>query len=544
MAAYCHFYSNSPLPLPTMSEASNLRPLWLNQLLQGTHALAPEATCTETHISWVVLAGGQAVKFKKPLDMGFLNFSTLELRRHACLEELRINARTAPQLYQSVVAVLGPQTSPRLVPLAQLNAQEQTEVLEYGVQMQRFGADQLLAQQLAAGTLHTSHLNALAEQVAQLHRQAAVAPAGSHWGSPMLVRQQSQANLDALARLPLNEADRATLAALSDWTQQEGERLMPLFSQRQTQGHVREGHGDLHLGNLVLLHETPQLFDAIEFSEALRWIDTMADGAFLVMDLHAQGRPDLAWHFLNAWLEQSGDYAGLPLLPWYLVYRALVRAMVAGFRLGQVQSEAAQAEVWQEVRRYMALADQLRQPRARWLWLAHGVSWSGKSRHSAQLVAQRGMVRLRADAERKRLFGLAPTASSAGATPQGIYTPDATQRTYEQLALLAAQVLQAGFPVLVDATFLAQRHRAQLVAVAAQQQVPCRILAFDAPAEVLRERVQRRLAKGGNASEATVEVLQAQLAAREPLDAQEQALAVWADTTQTLDWNALLPGTD
>ncbi|WP_460536987.1 bifunctional aminoglycoside phosphotransferase/ATP-binding protein [Giesbergeria giesbergeri] len=527
-----------------MSEASNLRPLWLNQLLQGTHALAPEATCTETHISWVVLAGGQAVKFKKPLDMGFLNFSTLELRRHACLEELRINARTAPQLYQSVVAVLGPQTSPRLVPLAQLNAQEQTEVLEYGVQMQRFGADQLLAQQLAAGTLHTSHLNALAEQVAQLHRQAAVAPAGSHWGSPMLVRQQSQANLDALARLPLNEADRATLAALSDWTQQEGERLMPLFSQRQTQGHVREGHGDLHLGNLVLLHETPQLFDAIEFSEALRWIDTMADGAFLVMDLHAQGRPDLAWHFLNAWLEQSGDYAGLPLLPWYLVYRALVRAMVAGFRLGQVQSEAAQAEVWQEVRRYMALADQLRQPRARWLWLAHGVSWSGKSRHSAQLVAQRGMVRLRADAERKRLFGLAPTASSAGATPQGIYTPDATQRTYEQLALLAAQVLQAGFPVLVDATFLAQRHRAQLVAVAAQQQVPCRILAFDAPAEVLRERVQRRLAKGGNASEATVEVLQAQLAAREPLDAQEQALAVWADTTQTLDWNALLPGTD
>jgi len=520
---------------------TNQRPLWLQQLLQGPHALAPEATCTETHISWVVLAGGQAVKFKKPLDMGFLNFSTLELRRHACLEELRINARTAPQLYQSVVAVLGPQESPRLVPLAQLTAAEQADVIEYGVQMQRFGADQLLAQQLAAGKLETSHLNALAEQVAQLHVQAAVAPAGSDWGNPMVVRQQSQANLDALARLPLNEADRATLAALSAWTQQEGERLMPLLAQRQQEGHVREGHGDLHLGNLVLLDGTPQLFDAIEFSEALRWIDTMADGAFLVMDLHAQGRPDLAWHFLNAWLEQSGDYAGLQLLPWYLVYRALVRAMVAGFRLGQVQGEAAQAEVWQEVRRYMALAEQLRQPRGRWLWLANGVSGSGKSRHSAQLVAQRGMVRLRADAERKRLFGLTPTASSADVVPGGIYTPETTQRTYEQLALLAAQVLQAGFPVLVDATFLAQRQRAQLVAVAVQQQVPCRILAFDAPADVLRERVQRRLAKGGNASEATVEVLEAQLAAREPLDATEQALAVLADTTQTLDWNALLP---
>lgn len=524
-----------------MSDTSNQRPLWLQQLLHGPHALAPDASCTETHISWVVLAGEQAVKFKKPLDMGFLNFSTLALRHHACLEELRINARTAPQLYQCVVAVLGSQEAPRLVPVAQLTAAQQAEVIEYGVQMQRFGADQLLAQQLAAGQLETSHLSALAEQVAQLHAQAAVAPAGSDWGSPAAVRQQSQANLDALARLPLSDADRATLAALSDWTQQEGERLMPLFAQRQQDGHVREGHGDLHLGNLVLLDGTPQLFDAIEFSESLRWIDTVADGAFLVMDLHAQGRPDLAWHFLNAWLEQSGDYASLALLPWYLVYRALVRAMVAGFRLGQVQGEAAQAQVWQEVRRYMALAEQLRQPRPRWLWLAHGVSGSGKSRHSARLVAERGMVRLRADAERKRLFGLAPTASSVGAVPGGIYTPEASQRTYQRLAQLAAQVLQAGFPVLVDATFLAQGQRAQLLAVAAQQQVPCRILAFDAPPEVLRERVQRRLAKGGNPSEATLEVLEAQLAAREPLNAAEQALAVLADTTQDLDWNALLP---
>lgn len=524
-----------------MSNPANQRPLWLQQLLQGPHALAPDATCTETHISWVVLAGEQAVKFKKPLDMGFLNFSTLALRLHACQEELRINARTAPQLYQSVVAVLGTPEAPRLLPIAQLSATEQANVIEYGVKMQRFGADKLLAQQLAAGNLQTSHLNALAVQVAQLHTQAAVAPVGGDWGNPTVVRVQSQANLDALARLPLNDADKATLATLSQWTQQEGERLMPLFAQRQTEGHIREGHGDLHLGNLVLLNDTPQLFDGIEFNEALRWIDTMADGAFLVMDLHAQGRPDLAWHFLNAWLEQSGDYAGLQLLPWYLVYRALVRAMVAGFRLGQVQGEAAQAEVWQEVRRYMALAEQLSQPRPRWLWLAHGVSGSGKSRNSAALVAERGVVRLRADVERKRLFGLAATAASAETVPGGIYTAEATQRTYEHLATLAAQVLEAGFAVLVDATFLARRHRALLLGVATQQQVPCRIVSFDAPEKVLRERVQRRLAKGGNASEATIEVLEAQLAAREPLDAQEQALAVQADTSQTLDWSTLLP---
>ena len=313
------------------------------------------------------------------------------------------------------------------------------------------------------------------------------------------------------------------------------------MAQRQACGCVRECHGDLHLNNLVLLDGQPQLFDAIEFSEALRWIDTVADIAFLAMDLQAQGRPDLAWHFLNGWLEQSGDVAGLALLPWYVVYRALVRAMVAGLRLAQASDEATRADSLAELQRYLALAQQLRQPRARWLWLAHGVSGSGKSRHSARLAAERGVVRLRADVERKRLFGLAPAAASAGVVPGGIYTPDATQRTYDHLAALAAQVLDAGFPVLVDATFLARAHRAQFVALAAQQQVPCRILSFDAPVAVLRERVERRLRKGGNASEATLAVLEAQLQRREPLDAAEQALALTVDTSQAVDWAALLP---
>lgn len=548
-------------------------PTWLAPLLHGPAALDAAAQCIETHISWVVLAGAQAYKFKKPLSLGFLDFSTLAQRRAACLEELRINRRTAPGMYEAVVAVLGPAPAPRLVPLAQLPAARQTlsmpavpaappapatppaasdavspdaalldcEVLDYGVQMQRFEGDQLLARQLAAGTLTTAHLEALAQQVAQFHASAAVAPEGSVWGSAALVRQQAQANFDTLASVALPEADRAILSDLQRWTQHEGQRLAPLMAQRQASGCVRECHGDLHLNNLVLIDGRPQLFDAIEFSAALRWIDTVADIAFLAMDLQAQGRPDLAWHFLNAWLEHSGDVAGLALLPWYLVYRALVRALVAGLRLAQTRDAAECAASLGELQRYLALAQQLSQPRTRWLWLAHGVSGSGKSRHSARLVAERGVVRLRADVERKRLFGLSPTAPSAGTVPGGIYTPDATQRTYDHLAALAAQVLDAGFPVLVDATFLARAHRAQFVALAAQQQVPCRILAFDAPVAVLQERVQRRLQKGGNASEATLEVLEAQLARREPLDAPEQALAVCVDTAQPVDWALLLP---
>lgn len=529
-----------------MPETRLTPPLWLPPLLHGPAALAPDVACIETHISWVLLAGAQAFKFKKPLKLGFLDFSTLEQRRAACLEELRINRRTAPQLYQAVVALVGPAEAPRLVPLEQLAPAQQGQVLDYGVQMQRFGDGQLLARQLAAGTLQAAHLATLAERVAQLHASAAPAPAGSAWGSAALVRQQAQANLDALAALPLPPAERRALQALADWTRREGDRLQALMAARQAAGQVRECHGDLHLGNLVLLQGGPQLFDAIEFNAALRFIDPVADVAFLCMDLQAHGRPDLGWHFLNAWLEHAGDYAGLALLRWYLVYRALVRAMVAGLRWAQAprgsegDGPGEGAARLRELRRYLALAGQLHRPQARWLWLAQGVSGAGKSHHSAALVAARGVVRLRADVERKRLFGLAPAASSAGAGGD-IYSADATERTYARLLALARQVLEAGFPVLVDATFLARAHRAPFLALAAQLQLPWRILAFDAPVPLLRQRVQRRLQQGGDASEATLEVLQAQLERREPLTVQEDGLALRVDTAQPVDWVVLLP---
>ena len=324
------------------AETSLSRPRWLGALLDGPAALAPGASCLETHISWVLLAGAQAFKFKKPLKLAFLDFSTLAKRKAACIEELRINRRSAPALYEAAVALLEPAEAPRLVPLSDL--QPGDAVLDYGVRMRRFGDGQLLSQQLAAGTLQARHLGLLAERVAQLHASAAPAAAQTLWGSAELVRQQADENLSALAALPLAAADRRTLQALADWTRHEGERRSPLMEARRAAGRVRECHGDLHLGNLVLLADGPQLFDAIEFSDALRFIDPVSDVAFLCMDLQAQGRPDLGWHFLNTWLEHSGDYAGLALLPWYLVYRALVRAKVAGLRWEQEARQRQQDE--------------------------------------------------------------------------------------------------------------------------------------------------------------------------------------------------------
>ncbi|MBC7215111.1 MAG: AAA family ATPase [Burkholderiaceae bacterium] len=533
---------------------------------------APSVERLQTHISWLLLVGEHVYKFKKPLKLEFLDFSTAALRRAACEEELRINRRTAPQLYLDVVAVVEDDANPqaqgpgslRVLPAAEADARG-LQALAHAVHMRRFAQHDLLATMLAQGRLLPAHIDALARHVAQFHAAAAVAAPDAGWGSAAAVRAPVIECVQAVqsvaaAALP---ALAPMVQALAQWCAAQGEALAPVFAARLQQGWVRECHGDLHLGNLVLLAGAPVLFDAIEFNPALRWIDVMADVAFLVMDLHVHGRADLGWRFLNAWLERTGDYAGLALLRYYSVYRALVRARVAGVRLAQLHAEAgtcagevqaqsqaqaqaqARAEIQAEaqeaageVQRYVQLAASLSAPGPRWLGLAHGFSGAGKTTQSQALVA-RGVVRVRADVERKRLFGLAPEASSA-TVPGGIYTPEATERTYARLAELARAVLQAGYPVLVDATLQDGAQRARFIALAAELRVPWRILSFEAPPEVLRARITQRQQAGGDASEATLAVLERQLAKAQPLSAHEEAHTLHLDTTQPIDWDAVL----
>ena len=491
----------------------------------------------ETHISWLLLAGDFVYKFKKPLKLDFLDFSTPALRRAACDEELRINRRTAPALYLGLVALSGGGAGAlRLQP-----ADAAPPDAEPAVRMRRFAQEGLLSELLEHQRLQPAHIDALARQVAQFHGSAAVATPQQGWGTAQAVMapvQDCVAALQAAAARALPEWD-AALRQIVQWCGAQGTALAPVFAQRLAAGRVRECHGDLHLANLVLIEGQPQLFDAIEFNPALRWIDCVADIAFLAMDLEARGRADLAWRFLNAWLEHTGDYAGLQVLQYYRVYRALVRARVAALRLDQSAGSARAASLG-EVQRYLALALRYVQPRAPALWLAHGFSGAGKSTHSQTLIAERGVVRVRADVERKRLFGLAPQASSA-AVPGGIYTPEASLRTHEALAQAARWALDAGHTVLVDATFLDASMRARFIALARQLQVPCRILSFEAPLDVLRERVRARAQAGSDASEASLEVLQAQWARACPLSPAEEPLTVHIDTTRAVDWNLLLP---
>ena len=497
----------------------------------------------ETHISWLLLAGDFVYKFKKPLKMDFLDFSTPALRRSACEEELRINRRTAPALYLGLVALSGTANSLQLQ-----SAEAAPADAEPAVRMRRFAQEALLSHLLEHQRLLPSHIDALAQQVAQFHAGSAVATPEQGWGTAEAVVAPVQDCLAALQPLVAQSAPSMgpALAQLAQWCGAQGTALGPVFAQRLRSGRVRECHGDLHLANLVLIDGQPQLFDAIEFNPALRWIDCVADIAFLAMDLEARGSADLALRFLNAWLEHTGDYAGLQVLQYYRVYRALVRARVAGMRLTQVEGRVEgdeHAGSLRELQRYLALALRFTAPRAVELWLAHGFSGAGKSTQSQALIAERGVVRVRADVERKRLFGLAPQASSA-AVPGGIYTAEVSQRTHEALAQAARWALGAGHTVLVDATFLNPAMRQRFRALAAQAHVPCRILAFEAPLAVLRERVRSRQLAGGDASEASVQVLESQWAAAQPLSPAEEAITVHVDTTRPVVWSVLLPPGD
>lgn len=498
----------------------NDTPGFIQQLLDPAcyrHAAGP-VRLIETHISWVLLTGEFAYKLKKPLDLGFLDFSTLELRRAACQEEIRLNRRLAPDIYLAVVPITGTPQMPRVDGAG--------EAFEYAVKMRQFPADATLDRLDAAGELNAAQIEAFAATVARFHENdCARAPADSAWGSPEAVWQPVAQNFTQIAPRLEGDADRERLAALERWSTAEHAHLTPLMVARKRAGWVRECHGDLHLGNLAWVDGRPLVFDCIEFNPALRWVDVQSEIAFCYMDLLQRGHPQWAWLFLNVWLEYTGDFAGLALLRYYAVYRALVRAKVAVLRAGQLDGAARRA-AFDEVRALLDLALSLTRTTPARLDITHGLSGSGKTTVTQRLMRAPGAIRVRSDVERKRLAGLDALAKSGSGVGGGLYALDATRRTYAHLAACAGALLDADWPVIVDATFLARWQRDLLHETARSRGVPFRILDFPAELATLRARIVERARTGGDASEANLEVLQHQLDTQEPLTREEQALCV------------------
>jgi len=489
----------------------------------------------ETHISFVLVASDFAYKFKKALNPGFLDYTTLARRRHFCEEELRLNRRLAPALYLDVVPVTGTPDAPRFGGAG--------AVLDCAVRMRVFAQEALWDRIAARAALQASDVDALVEPLCTFHRDAAVADAKGALGTAAQVRAPMLDNLVALEALLPGAPDRARLDRLRRWEAVAFAALQGAFAERLRAGRVRECHGDLHLGNVAQVDGQPTVFDCIEFNDDFRWIDVMSDLAFIAMDLQAHGRADLAHRLVNAYLERSGDHAGMRVLRYYTVHRALVRAKVAALRAAQ-ETTAAEAG---PAHPYLDLALSITQAPAPALLITHGPSGSGKTTLTQGLLETLGAIRIRADVERKRLFGLDPLARSGAALHAGLYSRSATAATYERLCELARPVLDGGCSVVLDATFLRRAQRDGARQLAAALGLRFVILDFEADEQTLRERVGRRGARGDDASEADLAVLDAQLCEAEPLAPDERAavfrcrpLAAVADDPPRADWSALL----
>ena len=296
---------------------------------------------------------------------------------------------------------------------------------------------------------------------------------------------------------------------------------------------MRECHGDLHLGNLVLYRGKPTLFDCLEFNPRLRWIDIFSDIAFLVMDLHDRAATPLAWRVLNQWLEQTGDYEGLKVLKYYLAYRALVRAKVAALRLQQPAISASE-ETHQHDRlaSYVDLTVKLIRPERAAIVLMHGVSGSGKSVVASELGSSLPAIRIRSDVERKRLVNLWPPSPQTAESAVDLYSSEMTQKTYQRLQTLARTIVESGYTVIVDAAFLKRADRQAFISLARELDVPCVTVACSAPEGVLVERVSKREIQGRDASDADANILRLQLASVEPLEPDELRTAVLLNTTK------------
>jgi predicted kinase len=397
--------------------------------------------------------------------------------------------------------------------------------------MVQFAQDTLLSHRIHVGQLQAAHIDHLVHEVSAFHTRIATADATSRFGTPEVVSQAVQENFRHLFDAIDDPVRQAHARELGAWCQRTFAARRPDVIARKRDGFVRECHGDLHLGNMVLLDDAVVIFDCIEFNDDFRWIDVASDVAFLTMDLEDRGRPDLAHRFLNGYVEATGDYGLLVPLPFYLTYRALVRAKVAGLRLGQSDLSPAEAQQAREAfGSYLDLAQRYTRPSRPRLWITHGLSGSGKTWSTQWLVEATGAIRLRSDVERKRLCGLAPFERSTGRSACDLYAPDVTQRTYASLTQQAARVIEAGCTAVVDATFLKRAHRDAFRRLAAQLGVPCTILACRAHPETLRHRVAQRSTQGADASEADLAVLRGQVAALEPLTADEQGSALTIDT--------------
>ena len=489
----------------------------------------------ETHISWILLTGLYAYKIKKPVNLGFLDFSTLDKRHYYCHEELRLNRRTAPDIYIAVVPVTGSVESPMMEGIG--------EPLEWAIKMIQFDNADQLDVMFGQSRIHDEQLDALADAATSFHDRIPHLDLKEPYGAPSQIIKPVRENYRQIPDCSGDPAVSDSAQHIQQWHEIMFHHLGTEFEQRRRQGHVRECHGDLHLRNITFHQGRPVLFDCIEFDPNLRWIDTINDMAFLIMDCWEKGHQEAAFRILNRYLENNGDYRALVLLPFYMVYRAMVRAKVACISRQQSlhsgDLECAEKHS-RDLKKYTEFSETIIRPGTPLLIITHGLSGSGKTVISGRIIERLPAIRIRSDVERKRLFSGESHSARKDRIDEGLYSASKSERTYRHLADLAEKILSAGFNVVIDAAFLRYEQREFFREVAKKQSAVFRIISFHAPISLLEQWLTKRQRENRDASDAGVDVLHHQLRTREPLDEKESEMTLFVDTSGTVDIEALV----
>lgn len=463
----------------------------------------------QTHVSYILLTDDFTYKVKKPLNLGFLDFSSLERRSYFCQREVALNRRLCQDLYLGVVPVV--EQSGRIV------VGGAGEPIEWAVKMRRLPEDRLLTSLLASGTVESDDLVRVAHRLASFYGAAATGPGIDSYGEPDQIQVNTDENFAQLRPFLGKTMKTAQYDVIRRFTESFLRERGDLFAQRIVGHRIRDCHGDLHAGS-ICFGDDLYIFDCIEFNDRFRYQDALADVAFLAMDLERYGRADLAWHFVNAYRRAAADNAPDGLLGFYKCYRAMVRAKVESYKLNESDFRADEkSSAIAAARGYVDLAFTYAGGMPRPILLATGgLMGSGKTTLAREIAQHFAVVHLSSDMTRKRLAGLGPTEHRLEDFGQGLYSEEFTDNTYAALCDEAEEWLGRGVSVIVDATFSTRRERDRLRDVADRARVPLLLIECVASDDVIRARLARRAHHPGEASDGRLEIFERHRRAFQP----------------------------
>lgn len=486
------------------------------------HPVQEPIQLLQTHISFIILTGDYAYKIKKPVNFGFLDFSTLDKRKQFCQAEYQMNQQQAPELYLEVLPII------QINDNFQLGGDEQAAV-EYVLKMQEFPQDNLFIELFQEEKLTEQQMEDLGKIVAEFHQNCPTNDYILKFGEVDQVRHSIEGNYQKTAKYIGCCQTQEQYEQTKQYTDSFFETFEPVFRNRIEQQWIRECHGDLHLKNICFYHDKILLFDRIEFNEEFRFVDVMYDIAFVVMDLEGRGRADLANRFLNAYIEQTGDWEGLQLLPFYLTRQAYVRAKVNSLLLDDINISEEERELAQEeANHYYKLAWQYTRRSQGGMVMMSGLSGSGKSTTARQLAKRLNAIQIRSDAVRKHLANV-PLFEKGG---EEIYTPEMTEKTYQRLLELGILLANQGFWVILDAKYDQQQQREKVIELCHEHELPLQILECTAPMDILQARLEERQ---GDIADATADLLSSQSENYQPFTELENHYRMTIDTTQNFD---------